>query len=351
MLSKIFNSARNILSHTPEPESIKEAQETTNQSDPNAMVTTRRQELATKAGGEGSLLDVPGSQTSPLVVDAVDSNKRKETLPVRAKDELQSPRNSRIEIVIPVSQIPKSASKIVIPESGAEEIPEIQKSQNPEPAKKDDEESLDMFAPESDDKIAEESTPEDPEIYLDAKTTIQDVLESNPEEAQSTQQAPVLAEKAKLKETIEIVDDSESPDTSAIVEDVAREEGEQKSATPGSRSQNNIAASSPATLAPTPKIPTKRKSTPVQSMPSSSQLNTKKALAILSTPPPQATKHKRFGSEEPEVEIPPVATEAPVVEIEDSEDDSDDAPEEFTKEIAAETHETRARDTAKAIEE
>jgi len=315
MLSKLLRSARSLLNHTPEPESSIQLPAT---ADDEVMVTTRKQ-----AGSQDTNLDEsPSSISKRLTRSAakeVDEGlEEKEALPVRMKDASKTPSKSIVDVVIPVSRLPE---EILDSKSDGPTIHEIVEIADSEESEGENERPAGKAMEES--KLQEDDATENLDMITAGKN--QDPIDgsnkiqrSEMKASKSTNQETGNAEK-NLKDGL--------PGLATPTKE-RRASRKTKGSTPGAP-----IVSSPMTLAmptPTPKKSTMSKTTPVAT--------------------PEASNHKRFDSEEPEVEI--LSTAPVVVDMDeaDSDDDSDDAPEEFNKASAAKVHEEQERDASNAIE-
>jgi len=268
MLSKLFTSAKNLLIATAQPESTKSSGSTSASVDED-MVTTRKQ--SGKDASENSIVaeTVNSSrkrQKRKMEQDVQEiaeveglgsAGKRKNVLPVRAKDEEVPRTNTRVVVEIPVS----SARAYSNPNLAVDSI--------------------------------EKDAPKEPVVI--------EISDSELEEA-----------------------NSEDDESEAEGEDTAP--GEPKSQPSSTeKNRNEGSATQPAWASP---IPT-----------------TKSQEGTTSAAKP---KHKKFGSEEPEVEF--FSTAAERLESEESSEE-DEAPEVVGAQDALESARAQTRDAARAAEE
>ena len=253
------------------------------------MVTTRGQKLA-----ENSTANVGKAEEE---IAHSPSNKK---LPVRAKQDKKPIGKTNVVVEIPVVKM--------TPIPGTQEEAEDNmfaegRSHTKEAPKTKQEDKVDLTTEEV------EEAEEVPTLPKEPKSKIEDLKVEAGAEVPNTFQG-------KVDSPIEIQDTQESDDESVV--EVTKEE-----ATP----KKNLTA---------------------QAKPSKqSQVPSSKAPGITSAKP----KHKRFGSEELELEPEIFSTARQTVESEDEESSDDDMVEEITAQDASRIASAKARDAAKAIEE
>jgi len=302
MLSNFFRSARSLLNQTPEPELSTRlpAVATTND---EAMVTTRKQAGSQDVNSEESPKTASKRLTRSAAKGGIEELMETEPLPVRVKDDGNTSTRSKVEVVIPVSRLSEA---VLDSNTDGPTIHEVVEIADSEESEVEDEgatvNSLEASKASKDDYHLENPSEESNEVNKETEASKGETIVSN-----------------------------------KVTEGKAQAGKVSKKSIPGTP-----VTSSPATLArPTP---TPRKSTKSKAM------LLKEAASSAPVLTPELSSHKRFGSEDPEVESFP--TEPIPIDMEEasSEDDSDDAPEEFNKKSGAKVHEEQDRDASKAIE-
>ncbi|KAH8594984.1 hypothetical protein B0O99DRAFT_595027 [Bisporella sp. PMI_857] len=373
MLSKFFNSARNLLSYTPESELI--TQSISSNLRDKAMVTTRGQAVAS-AEKESLPLEILKSTSSSqpyLGVQVVsEASERKETLPVRAKDEEHSTNHTTVKVVIPVGRVlALNAAQVEGPGSQAKEIIEIEDSQASEADGEEEVlESIEAankpdIEEDADDEAAEESKErkinkiqneppqvrratrkkETAKVFSSSKASdIQKVVEVEAQKAK----VPKPIKKESKQDIVEISDDSRNSD------DVARQPKAPLDVVGESSGIQEILQIEDVSQKSPPKkflAKSGKRGSTAQYTPSKSRFQPSTSPATLAVPTPVTSKHKRFGSEDPEPAIFSAVPEPITIDEEEDSGDDDDAPEEFGKEDASKALKAQERDAAKAIKE
>ena len=233
MLSRLLNSAKNLLKPISEIEYKDQSDDTKNIS--VDMVTTRQRGKAT--GDEDfTIVELPTStrkrsrssaEEADLAVGSTEPNssasKRVKTLPVRAKDEEPPNRSSRLVVEIPISNInlggtPSSGSKKV---SKPKEIIEIEDSE-------ESDEDPEIIDSEVEDEQPEQETPsrktisESPKKRAGSpKSAHHEVDVVNPKHRRFRSEEPELEFFSTAAETIELEDESSDDDAPEVVETLA----------------------------------------------------------------------------------------------------------------------------------
>jgi len=353
MLSKFLRSAKSLLNHTTEPESSTQLTSVAI-ADDEVMVTTRKQAGSQDTNLEESPKNARTRLTRSTAKSGVEVFEETETLPVRVKDggSTPTPTRSKVEVVIPVSHLPEVAldSKrdgpiihevVEIPDSedseGENEIPAVKSIKTSKVGRHGDIGSLNKVTAGENDKPIDDPTEVHSKSMKESKPTNNETGEIK---KNLSAESPGLIKNTEIQEVVERYD----PASGVATRGGKPAEAEPIVSTPTQERRAGRKIKSSITKTPMSSSPTTLKKSTTSKTPLLEEV-TKTLLA----PKSEVSKHKRFGSEEP-VEVVSTEPIADAMEDLNSDDDSDDAPEEFNKESAAKVHEEQDRDATRAIE-